>query len=136
MKINVIGNVLGQSGYDRHTRGLAQGLHNVGVDVRLDFQKPLGWETLVSDSELVNAKKEFDPDSTTIMITQPQFWPLGLSEKPKQFGGFAVWEGNVCPESWLEYMADNRVNYIFVPSNHTKEAILNTIKKYKKENEK
>jgi len=72
--------------------------------------------------------KEFDRDCTTIMITQPQFWRFGLSEKPKKFIGFCVWEGDRIPQYWKPFIEDERVDMVFTPSTHTKNAILNAFK--------
>jgi len=125
-KVNIIGSIFGQTGYDRHTRGLANGLNDIGVDVKIECPKAPQWERFCSDSELKMINKPFDRERTTISISQPPFWRLSLSEKPNKFFGFLVWEGDRIPEYWLEYLMDPRVDKILVPSEHTKQAILNT----------
>jgi glycosyltransferase involved in cell wall biosynthesis len=126
-KYNIIGTIFGTTGYDIHTRKLANALNKV-ADVRLDTPRPDQWQRYVNDAELAMINKKFDSSATTIMITQPHFWRIGISEKPKQFWGFCVWEGDKVPDYWHEYLNDKRVNKILVPSNHTKQAILNTFK--------
>ncbi len=126
MKINIIGNIFGKSGYDIHTRSLANGLHQVGCDVRIDSSKPQQWERECNDAEFKMCTKEFDPDCVSIMIATPPNWRFALAEKPKKFYGFCVWEGDTIPEYWIEYLTDPRIDKILVPSEHTRKAILNT----------
>jgi len=130
MKVDIIGNIFGLSGYDRHTRGLANALNDVGIDVKLSVSLIEQWERQVNDFELNAITKTFDKDRTMIAITQPQHWRLYLAQKPKHFFGFCVWEGDKVPEYWLPYLFDTRVNKILVPSNHTKDAIIKTIRNY------
>jgi len=138
MKLNIVGTIFGQTGYDCHTRQLANALFEQGVDVRLDVQRPQQWERLVNDAELNMLSEELTNEHITIMISTPPSWRFGLADKPKKFYGFLVWEGDLCPTYWLEYIADKKVTGILVPSEHTKNAIINTINKEikKRENEK
>ena len=130
MKINLCGTIFNNSGYSRHTRSLANALNEAGCDVRLDVQKIEQWERQVNDFELQALSKPFDPESTTIFISQPQFWPLVLAEKPKHFVGYLVWEGDKIPEYWCDYLIDDRIDMILVPSTHTYNAVLKTIESF------
>lgn len=123
MKLNIVGSILGASGYDNHTRQLANALFEEGYDVRVDCGKPHGWESMVNDAELNMLMKEFDPECTTIVIGQPPFWRIALAEGPKKFIGFVVWEGEKIPKSWIKYLNDPRIDQIWVPSKHVLDAI-------------
>jgi len=68
------------------------------------------------------------------MIATPPFWRIGLGDNCGKFIGYCVWEGDVCPKYWMEYLADKRVNQIWVPSVHTQKAIMNTEKTEKEYN--
>ena len=129
MQVNIIGDIFGSSGYARHTRGLTNGLNEIGCDVRIESNLVPQWEREVNDFELNAIGKQFDSNATTIMISQPPAWRIGLAQKPKHFFGFCVWEGQEIPSYWLPYLADKRVDKILVPSKHTKQAILNTVNK-------
>lgn len=126
MKINLIGGIFGTSGYALHTKQLFNCLNNLGYDIRLDSPKPENWVRYVNDAELHASMKPFDEEMTSIMVSTPQFWRFALAENPKHFIGFLVWEGDTIPKSWLDYVMDERIDQIWVPSKHTKEAIWNT----------
>lgn len=130
-KINIQGTCLGNSGYDHHTRCLANACHEIGIDVRLDVPRPQGWEQQVTDAELSMINSEFDKDCLNLMIAMPQFWRYGWSDNCKKFAGFCVWEGDKVPKFWKPFLLDDRTDYIFVPSTHVKQAILNTFKDVK-----
>jgi len=127
-KINIIGDIFGMTGYALHTRFLANALHEIGFDVRIETQKNPQWERYVNDFELNAITKKFDNDCTTIMIGQPQSWPIGLAKKSKHFYGFLVWEGDKIPSDWINYISDERIDGIFVPSTHVKKAVLKSCK--------
>lgn len=129
-KINIIGNPIGSSGYAVHTRYLANSLKDKGYDVRIDAALPHGWERQVTDSELNMLTKEYDENCTSIFIGQPPFWRLALADNPKHFIGYLVWEGDRIPEYWIEYLVDELVEQIWVPSIHVKRAIINTCDDY------
>ena len=126
MNFNILGNIFGTSGYASHTRNLANAMNEIGLDIRLDCPRQPGWERQVSDAEFLMLDKEFNPDSTTIMVATPQFWSLGLADKPDRFFGFCVWEGDCVPKFWREGMMDKRVDKILVPSKHVRKAVVKT----------
>jgi len=131
VKINIQGTIFGSTGYDIHTRQLANALHEEGCDVFLQVPLPQNWERAVNDAELLMIKRGFQRDGTTLAIMMPPVWRLPLSDKPKHFIGYCVWEGDKIPLYWLKYLLDNRVDKIFVPSKHTKDAIIMTTPMHK-----
>ena len=127
MKINLYGNLLGIDGYSNHTRQLFNSLYELNPDIKLEVGLPPNWMQAVNDAELNAITKESRKADVGISISQPQFWRLHMSSCEK-FVGFLVFEGNRIPIYWLEYLLDENVDMIFCPSNHTKQAIINTIK--------
>jgi len=132
MGLTIIGNIFNCSGYAIHTRKTVNALNEIGVDVRLDTPKPQHWERLCTDAEFNMIEKPFNHNDTSIMIAQPQFWRFALAEKPANFYGFLVFEGDKIPNYWIEYLLDERVDKILVPSKHTKKAIMNSLAAYHK----
>lgn len=130
MKINIIGNLLGTDGYSNHTRQLFNSLYKLNSDIKLDIPLPQNWVSLVNDAENDAITKPFRIPDVTIMISTPPQWRLALSDGCKKFIGFCVWEGSNIPKYWIEYLIDRRVNQIWVPSQHTKDAILKTFTDY------
>ena len=126
-KLNIIGDIFSGTGYSSHVRQLANALYEQGIDVTLDVPKPQGWQTAVNDAEYNMLTKEIDWNETTLMIGLPPVWQFPLSEKPKNFIGFLVWEGDSIPKSWVPILAREEVKQIWVPSKHVKEAIKSTL---------
>ena len=126
MKINIVGNILGIDGYSNHCRQLSNALYQLNPDIRLDTPLPPDWARHVNDAELVMVTKEDRSSDVTIAITTPPFWRIAIGDKCGKFVGFCVWEGDKIPEYWLEYLIDERVDQIWVPSHHTKDAIEKT----------
>jgi len=128
MGIKIMGSIFGVSGYDIHTRRLANALYELTQDVKLEVPLIQDWVRYVNDAELsMITKQSFPEDETVIAITQPQFWRFPLSDKPNKFYGYCVWEGEKIPKYWIEHLLDERVDGILVPSEHVKKAILNTV---------
>ena len=125
IKINIIGSIFGSSGYDSHTRSLANALYKV-ADCRLSTQMPPDWMKHVNDAELDMLTKEDRKDDYNLIISMPQMWKqfVGLGKNI----GYCIWEGDKVPKSWLEEFLNPKIDLIFVPSEHTKQAILNTLK--------
>jgi len=127
LKINLIGTIFGTSGYDSHCRQLANALFKLNEDIKLDVPLPQDYLRLVNDNELkmINCLNR-TPD-VTISVMTPPYWKICLGDNTKKFVGFLVWEGDKIPLYWLEYLLDKRVDQIWVPSKHTKDAIKNTL---------
>ncbi len=124
MKINIVGSIFGTTGYDSHTRNLANALYKV-ADVKLTVPLIANWERQVNDAELAMITKQMKEDCITIMITTPHNWKLytGLGINI----GYCVWEGDKVPQGYIEEFLNPNIDLIFVPSEHTKKAILNTL---------
>lgn len=127
VKINILGDIFGASGYSNHTRNLMNALYEFTQDIYIECGRPAGWEVLCNDAERNILANQWFNDGVTIFIGMPQFWKLALNEPQKAFYGFVVWEGDKVPKSWIEDMIDERVTGILVPSEHVKKAILNTL---------
>ena len=126
MRINLIGSILGTSGYDSHCRGLANALYKINPDIKLDVPLSSNWTQLVNDAELAMIKNSHKTPDATIMIATPPNWRVALGDNCGKFIGYCIWEGNKIPAYWMEYLMDERVEQIWVPSQHTKDAILKT----------
>ncbi len=123
IKINVIGSILGTTGYDSHTRSLANALYKI-TDCRLSTSLPQGWEALVNDAELDMITKQRNKDDYNLIVSTPQTWKLYT--QPGKNIGYCVWEGDKVPVGWIDEFLNSNIDMIFVPSEHTKLAIINT----------
>lgn len=124
IKLNIVSPIFDLCGYSRHGRELVNALDKIGVDVRLETTKPDQWERYVNDAELKMIAKPFDSERISLMIGQPPYWRLEMAKKPKKFFGCCVWEGDKIPKYWIPYLLDDRVSQVWVPSQHTKDAII------------
>lgn len=122
-QINCIGGILGSSGYDCHTRQLANALSKI-CDVKLTTQIPGGAESMLTDKE-VNMIKKKDKGEINLIITSPVHWKLYTTAKRNWC--FLIFEGDKIPKSYLTECLNEDIEYIFVASNHCKEALINTI---------
>jgi len=123
MVISIIGNILDSSGYSRHTRSLANALNKI-TEVSLQTNLIPGWERMVNDSELQMTKRETDQE-TNLIITNPMFWRINCTAKRNWV--YLVWEGDKIPEWMLEECCNDNIDKIIVPSQHTLDAVKNTI---------
>jgi len=123
-QINIIGGIVDSSGYSVHTRNLANALSKI-TEVKLSTQIPPGGERLINDKELDMIKKP-SKDEINLIITMPLYWRMYTTAKRNWV--FLVWEGNKIPKSYLKECMNEDIEYIFVPSEHTKKAIYNTAK--------
>ncbi len=127
MKINAIGSMLGSTGYDSHFRQLINAIYKINPDIKIDIPLSPNYMQLINDAELSMLKKPYRISDITIGILTPPFWRIALADNCKKFVGFCVWEGDKIPEYWIEYLMDERIDQIWVPSQHTKDAIINTL---------
>ena len=122
--INIIGTIWGTQGYAIHSRNLARAIDNeCGAKLTTDLIQ--GWETQVNDQELKMLKENGEYD-TNIIIAQPNAWRM-YTERNKTNIGFLVWEGDKIPKSWMKDCLNPEIDLIFVPSEHTRMAIENTV---------
>ena len=127
MKINIVGSIFGSSGYDSHTRSLANALYKI-ADCKLSTQLPQDWMKHVNDAELDMITKTERKEDWNLIISIPHMWQLftGLGRNM----AYVIWEGYECPLSWVEEMLNPKINLILTPSEHTKQAIINTCAKW------
>jgi len=116
---------MNSTGYDIHCKSLVNALYELNPDIKLEVPLPPNWMRFVNDAELNMITKEPRKADVNIAVTQPQFWKLYMDNCDK-FVGFLIFEGSSIPKYWIEYLLDERVSQIWVPSKHSKEAILNT----------
>lgn len=128
IKLNLYGNIFGSSGYSVHSRKLMNSLYEEGVtEISYQGPKPQDWVRQVNDAEYNILRKEHFIDGISLCIGTPPCWPLVLGEGCDKFVGFLVWEGSHIPSYFLDYMADKRVDQIWVPSEHVRKAVENTV---------
>ena len=120
--LNIIGNILDTSGYSIHCRQLAKAL-NKQTEVRLDTMIQSSQAALLNDKEVEMVKREPTDDQINLLITNPMSWRLHTNVKRNW--AYLIWEGDKIPKSWVEEVMNSDIEYIFVPSEHTKDAILN-----------
>lgn len=129
MEINKVilhGDALNQDGYGSHVSQLSKAINKI-IPVQLKCQKPYNWEEFIKDKELKEMlSRNFDvEDCVNIMIALPIHWEILLSQNPKKFVGFFVWESEQIPQYWIPLMNDERVSQIWVPSTFVLNACIN-----------
>lgn len=129
VKINLIGQLFGQTGYAIHTRNLFNAMVKEEPEIKLDVPLIQGWELHVNDAELSAITRERYDDGINIFIGLPPFWSLGMVEPHKAFIGCVVWEGDKVPDSFIKNML--KADHLICPSTHVRDAILNTTDKVK-----
>ena len=122
--INIIGQILGTSGYDVHTRNLARAIGKL-TDARLTIHAGPGWERFVDDKELDMIKKQSVDNEINLIITNPMIWRMNTNAKRNWV--FLIFEGDKIPKCYLEECLNEEIEFIFVASSHTLKAVLNTM---------
>lgn len=125
MKINVVGNIMGTSGFAFHTHNLAKCLAKAGHDVAIESPLSQGWEAFV-DSETREMLDKNYRDEVNICIGHPQYTQYVMSDRPKGIIQFLVFEGNRLPAFWIPILNDDRINQVWVASEDTKTAALDS----------
>ena len=122
--INIIGNIFDSSGFSSHTRNLGRALGKV-TEARYTVMADEGWELKVDDKELdmINAKPK--DDEINLIITNPMYWRLNTQAKRNWV--YLIFEGDKIPEGYVTECLNDEIEYIFVASNHTKDAVVNTV---------
>jgi glycosyltransferase involved in cell wall biosynthesis len=123
IKINLVCNLIGASGYANHSKGFFNSLCKV-ADVKLETPLVQGWEALVNDEELKSIKKEWHKDGITYCIGMPHTWNTYMLEPCKKFVGCLVWEGDKIPVGFKENL--EKADQIIVPSCHVMTALQNS----------
>jgi len=125
MKLRMIGEIFGTSGYAQHTRNHVNALYKNGIkNISLDVPRPQGWERNVNDNELKMLLNKPTADMINLMVAVPPYYSFGLSNPHKKFIGFVVWEGNRVPKYWIKNL--RKCDQIWVPSKHVRHAINET----------
>ena len=130
MKLNFVGNIIGATGYDAHTRQLLNAFYELNPNISLRTNILPNQNILLNDNEVNMVTNEFDRKAITIAIALPHFWRT-IRNEAENFIGFLVWEGDAIPSFWLPYLRDKEVKQIWVPSLHTFNAIKKTIERNK-----
>lgn len=123
VKLTIIGQFFGTSGYANHTRQLANALSKYH-DLKIFTQLFQGWELQCTDNELKMINKQDPLDSINLIIDLPHNWSQFLNKKKNI--GFLVYEGDRIPKSWIKNIIDERVSQVWVPSTHVYNAIKQT----------
>jgi len=108
MKIELLGNEQGITGYATHVRELKKALQDNGVEIM--------------EGEGIN--------TPCVSITIPDYWTMRSGNRHKPFLPFLVYEGTKLPANWIKQCNSDYVTALLVPSNYVKEmAISNGINK-------
>jgi len=121
--INCIGQMLGTSGYASHFSGLVNELNKL-TECKIITQLIPGFEKQVNDQELEMIKRSQGYD-INLIITHPINWRANLSAKYQMV--YLVWEGLNTPKWIVNECLNEKINKIIVPSEHTNQALINTI---------
>jgi glycosyltransferase involved in cell wall biosynthesis len=125
INFNVVGDIFNSTGYASHTRGIINALFNY-ANVRLSTTIIPDWNRHVNDKELEMIKRQPEKDEINLIITNPLYWRLNLGSGRNWC--YLVWEGDKIPKCFIEECLNPDIEKILVPSQHTKDAILNTLK--------
>lgn len=142
MKVDIIGSILGGSGYANNTRNIILSLDCVGVDVRFQGQVPNHTQELknylsVKDrlrlAEIYSKPPHGGNSDATLMITIPNGWTNRLSHN-LNLSGYLVFEGTKLPTYWNNIISDPRVKSVFYSSKSVLKSLKNSVglsKKFK-----
>lgn len=137
-KVLLVGPILTQSGYGHHARTVYRALKS-REDLFDIFINPVNWGATSWDAEDTEERKHIDflinktffymqqnlPFDTTIMVTIPTEWKQ-YRAAPENIGVCAGIESDRVSPHWIE-AANLFVNKIIVPSEFSKEGLVNTV---------
>lgn len=123
-QISIIGQIFGTSGYASHTRNLANALNKL-TPVKISTPLQPGFELQVNDSELEMIKRKEDFE-VNLIITHPIHWRVNCYAKRNWV--YLISEGDCVPEWIAEECFNENIEKIIVASEHTKKALLKTMK--------
>src|SRR3990167_6887693 len=103
MKINIIGPLLGSSGFARHVRELARALHNLGMDVSIESNLYAGWERDI-DSLFVDMVRNNYRKEHNIFIDSLNILPIKFSDNCKSLIPYVIFEGDKLPAYWADIL--------------------------------
>src|SRR3990167_9289638 len=102
MRLEIYGSLLDSSGYSQHCRFLTNALFQYHDDINLNVLLPQGWESLVNEKEIQMLNKPPVKDFDALFIGQPPAWRFVLSNKPRKFFGYVIFEGDKIPKYWID----------------------------------
>lgn len=125
MKLNLVGEVNGNSGYSIHTKNLALALIKKGVDLSIESRMMPNPET---NEKLIDAIKKASKYAYegTIMINFPTETALKSGDRLPFLLPFCVFEGNKLNYGWTEALKKEYITAILTPSEETKKIIKNS----------
>lgn len=129
-KIQIYGAMHSHSGPAIHVKKLARALTKQGFDVSVNTHYPIN-ERYQLENDLYNlySKPEYDK-AITILIDSPETWWMHMAEPRKALIGVIVLEGNHIPIDWTMACAQPEIKQIWCPSEHVKNAMLNSARKF------
>ena len=126
MKLKVLGDIFGSSGYAIHTRNLLNALSKIkGLELQLECRLINDWVRYVNDNELKMIKNVSNDYDKLLLISLPTSAEYYFCED-KPILQYVVWEGDKIPLHWIDILMNDKIEYILVPSEHTMQAIQNT----------
>lgn len=129
LKLKVVGNIFGCSGYAVHTKSLVNELYKFDdLEVSLECQLPNNWTKLVNDAELDMIKKnsQYEYDVVLLISLPTAARQYICTDKP--IIQYVIWEGDKIPASWIDILMHENIKQIWVASEHTRDAICNTFR--------
>jgi len=79
----------------------------------------------LSDAEVEMVKRKPEKDEINLIITNPLHWKLNATANRNWV--YLIWEGDKIPKSFIAECKNPDIEYILVPSYHTKKAIVKSI---------
>lgn len=122
MKIKVVGQVTGFSGFSMHLKGLCMALHKMNIDFSIESNiNPQEIQTIPNELIPYLNKSMFVPD-VILLITVSDVWPYYFIDKKSLIVGVGIFEGDRLSYNWEKRASDPKLDLIIVPSEHTKKA--------------
>lgn len=125
VKVNILCDYFGDSGYATHAKNLAKAMIDEGVEVAISTNKPNGWHTIVTDKELAALKADATNADYILIVGLPTIAPFFFGTN-KPILQYAIWEGDSIPISWVPILSNEAIKAIIVPSTYNAQAITNT----------
>lgn len=125
IKLNLVGETNGNSGYAIHTKNLALALIEKGIDLSIESRAMPEPST---DEKLIQAVKKASEyaHEGTVMINLPIETELKSGDRLPFLLPFCVFEGDKLNYCWTEALKKDYITAILTPSEDTKKAILNS----------
>ena len=114
------------SGYTNHITQLCKALIKSKVDLGIESSIHPSLMQYI-EPKIIDAIKKPYNDEITVSITRPESWAVKISDRPKKFYGYLVFEGSKIPYTWKVILEKYKyvIDGIIVPSEHVLNSILN-----------